>query len=71
MNRFQGYKFFKLSQAKLLAVPELKKLSETEIDNLGIKTEPWKHGSGQGGQKVNKKASGGRAFCVFQGKKVP
>merc|ERR1712189_55696 len=33
-----------------------------------ITTEPWKHGSGPGGQKVNKKASGGRARCNFDGK---
>jgi protein subunit release factor B len=69
MNKFRAYKYFKLSQITTQPVPELKKLSEQEIANLKITTEPWKHGSGPGGQKVNTKASGGRARCVFQGKK--
>ena len=69
MSRFKGYTFFKLSQVQLKPVPAKKVFSESEISALNIKTEPWKHGSGPGGQKVNTKASGGRAFCHFNGKK--
>ena len=69
MNKFQSYKFFKFSQIKPQKLPEIKTLSEQEIKNLKIETVPWKHGSGPGGQKVNTKASGGRAFCSFNGKK--
>merc|ERR1711981_1448175 len=46
------------------------KLTETQVAELNIQTEPFKKASGPGGSKVNKKASAGRAYCVLNGKKI-
>lgn len=58
------------STAKLLEVPAPKYLSASEIADLNIKTEVFRKSKGKGGSKTNKKASAGRAFCHFGGKKI-